>query len=729
VEKDPPLTLDPRFTHLLICGDAVVLVGEDDFLLFEDRTVVEVVRLLDGRRAAVDIARATGGSPPPEVVHYVLLLLEEKGVVRSAGDAAESGPPIGPSRSSGLAMELREAWNDTLPGTGAARLSLGRDSRALQLILTEDYLHPDLAAVVRRSLQASRDPVLLARLGARAVWIGPLLRAGGAPCISCLQDRLRLNLVARTLVHPGAASGRPDCRVERLARYVPDRAFQLLAERLARATVRGLENVLRTVRLDGSPDVDHSVVWLPQCGACGEPEPAVSGAEVRLVARRKKAGSGGGFRTVAPSATLLSVAPMVDPLTGVVRAIRKVPVDGCELIHVYSANHAHHYGSATLIDLKEEARDHSGGKGWTDLDARVSAICESLERSSSIYRGGEPTRIAALSDLGAAALAPNDLMHFSERQFRTRSEWNERHGGGFQWIPAAYEGDPIEWSPVRSLPSGELRWAPSAFIYHGFQGKGSRFCDGDSNGLAGGNCIEEAVLQGFLELVERDAVAIWWYNRLERPGVNVRTSDDPWSAGVEEYYRGLGRTLWALDLTTDLDIPVFAVLSAIDGREVIFGFGAHLDPRMALRRALTEMNQMLTSVLLAPEERRTRLAGDFPDVLEWWGTATLESEPYLRPASGAPILSVLDMRFPSSDDLREDVMECVARASSVGCDVLVHDLTRPDIPLSVVKVIVPGLRHFWRRLGPGRLYDLPVRLGWLPAPVPEGKMNPVSLFV
>jgi ribosomal protein S12 methylthiotransferase accessory factor len=46
----------------------------------------------------------------------------------------------------------------------------------------------------------------------------------------------------------------------------------------------------------------------------------------------------------------------------------------------------------------------------------------------------------------------------------------------------------------------------------------------------------------------------------------------------------------------------------------------------------------------------------------------------------------------------------------------------------VARVVVPGLRHFWRRLGPGRLYDVPVRLGWLAAPVAEAQLNPLSMF-
>ena len=48
----------------------------------------------------------------------------------------------------------------------------------------------------------------------------------------------------------------------------------------------------------------------------------------------------------------------------------------------------------------------------------------------------------------------------------------------------------------------------------------------DSNGCAAGNTLEEAIVQGFLELVERDAYAIWWYNRLQRAEVDLDQFDD-----------------------------------------------------------------------------------------------------------------------------------------------------------------------------------------------------------
>jgi len=59
----------------------------------------------------------------------------------------------------------------------------------------------------------------------------------------------------------------------------------------------------------------------------------------------------------------------------------------------------------------------------------------------------------------------------------------------------------------------------------------------------------------------------------------------------------------------------------------------------------------------------------------------------------------------------------------------VLDQTRPDIRIPVVKVIVPGLRYFWAWFGPGRLYDVPVRLGWLQRATREDELNPLPMFL
>jgi ribosomal protein S12 methylthiotransferase accessory factor len=87
--------------------------------------------------------------------------------------------------------------------------------------------------------------------------------------------------------------------------------------------------------------------------------------------------------------------------------------------------------------------------------------------------------------------------------------------------------------------------------------------------------------------------------------------------------------------------------------------------------------------------------------------------------------------FPNlgSDDLREDVMTGVKLAQERGLEVLVLDQTRPDVGLPVVKVIVPGMRHFWARFGPGRLYDVPAMMGWVEKPLTEDQLNAAHLVI
>jgi hypothetical protein len=88
--------------------------------------------------------------------------------------------------------------------------------------------------------------------------------------------------------------------------------------------------------------------------------------------------------------------------------------------------------------------------------------------------------------------------------------------------------------------------------------------------------------------------------------------------------------------------------------------------------------------------------------------------PYLRPHGTVPPAAP---RPPGLD-------ACAQHLRELGLTWLVVDLTRPEIGVPVARVIAPELRHCWNRLGAGRLYDVPVRMGWLSEPVPEADLNP-----
>ena len=101
--------------------------------------------------------------------------------------------------------------------------------------------------------------------------------------------------------------------------------------------------------------------------------------------------------------------------------------------------------------------------------------------------------------------------------------------------------------------------------------------------------------------MERDAYAIWWYNRLQRPEVDLGQFDDSYVRDLQTQLAETGRRLWVLDVTSDLGIPSFVAIAhwMQNGQENIeFGSGAHFDTRIALLRALTELNQFLSIGLM-----------------------------------------------------------------------------------------------------------------------------------
>lgn len=103
--------------------------------------------------------------------------------------------------------------------------------------------------------------------------------------------------------------------------------------------------------------------------------------------------------------------------------------------------------------------------------------------------------------------------------------------------------------------------------------------------------------------------------------------------------------------------------------------------------------------------------------------------PWLEPAAGAAPRTAASWRCRPSGDLAEDVRTCVRLARERGLEVLVLDQTRWDTPLPVVKVVVPGLRPWWARFAPGRLYQVPRDLGWITEPLSEDRLNPAHLFL
>jgi ribosomal protein S12 methylthiotransferase accessory factor len=202
--------------------------------------------------------------------------------------------------------------------------------------------------------------------------------------------------------------------------------------------------------------------------------------------------------------------------------------------------------------------------------------------------------------------------------------------------------------------------------------------------------------------------------------VDLDQFDDSYVRDLRALLAENGRRLWVLDVTNDLEIPTFVALAhwMKDGQENIeFGSGAHFDPRVALLRALTELNQFLSIGLMGGGTgEKSSLDGTTP--------LRLQDHPYLTPSDTPAVRYGSGAKFGGLA-APEQVAVCVRAVQREGLDFLALDQTRPDIEVPVARVIVPGMRHFYRRFAPGRLYDVPVKLGWRERPVRESELNSI----
>ncbi len=215
--------------------------------------------------------------------------------------------------------------------------------------------------------------------------------------------------------------------------------------------------------------------------------------------------------------------------------------------------------------------------------------------------------------------------------------------------------------------------------------------------------------------------------------MDLDSFDEPYFQSLKQYYQTINRELWVLDITSDLNIPVFAAVTRRSDRsveDIVLGYGAHFDAKIAISRALTEVNQILPNVLFANADGSTQYPPSADRLaVDWWKTATLANQPYLVPSQRIAAKVSGDYREVASDDLLEDVKLCQQIVENNGLEMLVLDQTRPDIGLRIAKVIVPGMRHMWKRLAPGRLYEVPVKMGWLSELLTEERLNSFPMWM
>uniref|UniRef100_B8HTZ0 YcaO domain-containing protein n=1 Tax=Cyanothece sp. (strain PCC 7425 / ATCC 29141) TaxID=395961 RepID=B8HTZ0_CYAP4 len=755
--------LKPHFRAEIIEPKTVYLLGEYVTHALTGKLYCQIIPLLTGQNTREDIFQKLNKEVPLEHIDYVLDRLLEKGYI------TDFVPELSLEVAafwSGLGVELPfvaqywPKWEVAVRAIGQMNpqplitaleaLQISADSwpgdrynstHNLQVVLTDDYLQPELSQINQQALE-TQQPWLLVKPIGNVLWLGPLFQPGTG-CWECLAQRLRGNREVETSVLRQLGKPEQGCLPPPLTSFPSTLqvAMGLTSTEIAKGLVQaeyirqGLTSPIQTLAgklltLDyASLSLKtHPLPHRPQCSACGNPDLISQQVKqpIALSSRPKLFTQEGGHRVFTPDQILQRYEHLISPITGVVSQLTRASDPDNPFLHTYSAVHA--FGSATnLKSLRRSLGHKSGGKGKTDRQSKASGFCEAIERYSGICQGDELRLKASFVELEDQAIHPAQCLLFSEQQYQNREALNAKAIVEHDWIPLLFDPtQPVDWTPVWSLTAQAHKYLPTAFCYYNYKlPKQHRFCSADSNGNAAGGTLEDAILQGFLELVERDSVALWWYNRLPRAGVDLTSFNEPYLLDLQAWYHSQQRELWVLDLTTDLNIPAFAAVSRFVGGEqeyIIAGYGAHFDARLAVLRAVTEVNQIGCHL---PEQYPDRPADTALNY--WFNQATIANQSYLAPSDQTPVKQYGDYPQQWSDNLQEDVLHCVEITRQAGLEMLVLNQTRPDIGLPVVKVIVPGLRHFWSRFGPGRLYDVPVKMGWLAVPPSEDQMNPMPM--
>ncbi len=374
----------------------------------------------------------------------------------------------------------------------------------------------------------------------------------------------------------------------------------------------------------------------------------------------------GTHRLVPPEETLARVRRVM-PVMGITRIANVTGLDtlGLPVVMVYRPN------SRSLAV--------SPGKGLDLASAKASGLMESVEgyHAENLQL---PLKLASQAELrfNHPLVDVSGLPRLSASLF--------------------HEHLRLLWVEGAELMEGRRVWVPFELVHTCFTlplptGSGAFLMS--SNGLASGNHVLEATSHGLCEVVERDATTLWHLRDAQarrRTRLDLGTVEDPACREMLERYERGGVEVGVWETTTDVGLPAFLCRIAERAPDplrplpVTQGMGCHPSRRVALLRALTE----------AAQSRLTLISGarDDATLQRYEGSRDLDQTArvleHLR--SEPPVRRFQDVPTFEGDSFDEDVAWELERLRAAGLrQVVVVDLTKRELGIPVVRVIIPGL--------------------------------------
>jgi ribosomal protein S12 methylthiotransferase accessory factor len=314
------------------------------------------------------------------------------------------------------------------------------------------------------------------------------------------------------------------------------------------------------------------------------------------------------------------------------------------------------------------------GKGTTETEARVSVIMEAVERfSAEVTNFKGQLLFDSYEHLSADnfAVNPADLI-----------------------LPGYLSKDTnIEWYPGWDILNDEEVIVPANAVFHPYspmQGHWQLFRS-NTNGLASGNVMEEAIFHGLMEVIERDAVSIAEINRNAGLGLIADTSKV--SEIIDKFeLQGVVVRLWSLP--TDTGVPTVVAASddekMRDASLLVMGAGSHTDPEIAALRALTEVAQSRATQIHGAREDTNRES--MARMIGYERMKRLNKHWLDKPRETIELDELEDMATTSIDG---DIRIVLDRLQNVADSVIISDITAKAIGIPAVRVIIPGFEVYF----------------------------------
>ena len=332
--------------------------------------------------------------------------------------------------------------------------------------------------------------------------------------------------------------------------------------------------------------------------------------------------------------------------------------------------------SAIRPGAAEGAVSIYAGKGATKSQAKASAMMEAFERySAEISKSDTSEFLYGLYGEMENAVNPETLI----------------------LPPLTFEAEKtsLDWVKVVEITDEQEYMVPANAIYHPYiSDKGSVLFKSNTNGLASGNRIEEAVYHGITEVVERDAWSIFEIKKEPKREVDCEEIENPLIKEMLDKFKKAGIRIKLLDLTADVQITTMAAVAddtiLKDPALLSLGVGTHLNPEVAVIRALTEVAQSRATQIHGTREDTNRAV-----FMRKAGYERMKRINKHWFSDSHKIIDLAQIKDKSKITFKEDIETCVNILGKNGFKrIYYRDLTRKEVDIPVVRVLIPGMEVY-----------------------------------